>query len=76
MANLLRAEFTNSHDGRTRRGYLSHLSDGSTNKPLCGCKNRIAVGDIVAARWLVVQGEAPTCPVCDRIAKRRMRGAA
>ena len=74
MANqLLKAEFVNPRDGKIRRGYRTHLND-STNKPLCGCRTRDAFNECTAARWLVVQGESPTCPQCDRIAKRRMGG--
>jgi hypothetical protein len=75
MSNLLRAEFVSADNGKILRGYRTHLND-STNKPLCGCRNRIALGDTVATRWLIVQGESPTCPACDRIAKRRMGGDA
>lgn len=61
---LLRAEFINPHDGRPRRGYRTHLSNGSTNKPLCGCNSRAAVGDGAPARWLVVGRGNPTCSAC------------
>lgn len=75
MTNLLRPIFLNPHDGRERRGYRTHLQD-STGKPLCGIKQRsFGLGEGVAvARWEHLTGK-PTCPVCQRIAKRGGKAA-
>ena len=73
--SLVRAVFVNPHDGRERRSFRTHLQS-STNKPLCGANQRtFGCSDGVAAQWIEVQGEM-NCPVCERIAKRRMGGAA
>lgn len=75
-SSLIRPVFFNPRDGQERRGYRSHLKD-STNKPLCAVRQRgFGVGEgTAAARWIEVDGCEPTCPICQRIAKR-MEGAA
>lgn len=73
---LIRPIFLNAWDGKERRGYHSHLQD-SVGKPLCGMSYRgFGVGDgAAAARWIEVDGDAPTCPICQRIAKRGGKAA-
>lgn len=77
MANLLiRPIFLNPQDGKERRGYHSHLQN-STNKPLCALSYRgFGVGkDVSITRWIEAQGTEPTCPICQRIAKRGGKAA-
>lgn len=72
---LIRAEFA-SNSGHIRRSYHTHLSD-SNGKPLCGCNRRqFGTSDGINAKWLVIQGESPTCPQCNNAAKRRMQEGA
>lgn len=73
---LIRPIFLNASDGKERRGYHSHLQN-STNKPVCGLAYRgFGVGDGAAtARWVEVDGTEPTCPICQRNAKRGGKAA-
>lgn len=70
-STLIRPIFLNPRDGKERRGHHSHLQN-STNKPLCALSYRgFGVGkDVSITRWIEAQGTEPTCPICQRIAKR------